>query len=57
MNTFTKIKEKLKMLFCKHEHTTWYTKSSQFYCISGERRYKICDDCGEEISTIFVKYD
>lgn len=57
MSIFTKIKEKLKILFCKHDSCSWYTKSRQFYNLSGETQYKICDNCGKEISTIFVKYD
>lgn len=57
MNIISKIKAKLKRLMCRHNISSWYTKSQQFYNLSGETQYLICDECGKEISTIFVKYD
>ena len=50
-------KSKLGQLLCKHKHKGWYIKQELYSCISGERRYLICEDCGKILDSYFARYE
>jgi hypothetical protein len=52
-------KSKLGQLLCRHKHKGWYEKEEQetYRCISGERIYLICEDCGKIIDSYFARYE
>ncbi len=48
-----KQKNNLFQLFCKHENSSWYKKETMFHALNGERKYKICDDCGKLVDQFY----
>jgi hypothetical protein len=47
MNLLTKIKQK----FCKHKNIQWYESNQRsIHLRLGPELFKICDDCGKELS-------
>lgn len=59
MNRVNNHKGKLGQLLCRHRHKGWYEKEEQetYRCISGERIYLICEDCGKIIDSFFQEYE
>jgi hypothetical protein len=56
-NTLKAILKKIKQKFCRHKSCDWYLKREKFSCLSGDRHYYICNDCGKIIKSIFVRHD
>lgn len=50
-------KSKLGQLICRHKHKGWYVKEETYHCISGERIFLICEDCGKIIDSFFQEYE
>ena len=50
-------KIKIAQLFCRHKNKGWYTRQSTFHNLQGQTQYLICEDCGKELKTQFIKYD
>lgn len=57
MNRVNHPKNKIAQLFCKHKNKGWYKMTEKYSCISGERRYLICEDCGKIFTDCFLKYE
>lgn len=47
----------LGKLLCRHKNKGWFTKTSKFHALNGERQYQICEDCGKELDERFIPYD
>jgi hypothetical protein len=49
-------KPKILQLFCKHKYC-YCTRLTQYFNLSGETHYKVCEKCGKVASKTFVKDD
>jgi hypothetical protein len=45
----------IKRLWCKHSYGE-YMKEQEFFTLSGDRIYYICDKCGKENGSYFRKH-
>ena len=53
----TKLKTKIRQLFCRHKNIEEYTEDSvMFLHLQGETVYHVCDDCKKIIKTTFRRY-
>jgi hypothetical protein len=57
MNRVNNPKSKLGQLLCRHKHQGWYIKQELYSCISGERRFLVCEDCGKILDSYFARYE
>lgn len=57
MNRVNTPKNKISQIFCKHRRQGWYKMESLYQCISGERRYLVCEDCGKVLANYFAEYE
>lgn len=57
MNRCNNPKGKLGQLLCRHRHKGWHIKQETYSCISGERRFLVCEDCGKIIDSYFARYE
>lgn len=58
MSDASKIKTKgiIGQFFCRHKNTDWYLKQEKFHALNGRRQYKVCNDCGKIVDSIFMPH-
>lgn len=52
-----KVKGFIGQLFCKHEWQWTVETMGEFFCISGERRVRVCTKCGKKGGSYFAEYE